>query len=74
MGNPPRDRIEAGVSQNDRELSRAVCAAKIDLLCANYPFYASIAATVSRLTGRITPRSQIIAAISSAGVTSKAGL
>ena len=36
--------------------------------------YASIAAIVSRPTGRITPRSQMIAAISSAGVTSKAGL
>ena len=36
--------------------------------------YASIAAMLSRLTGRITPRSQTIAAISPAGVTSKAGL
>ncbi len=36
--------------------------------------YRTIAAIASLVTGRITPRSQIIAAINSAGVTSKAGL
>ena len=36
--------------------------------------YASMAAIVSRLTGRMMPRSQMMAAIRSAGVTSNAGL
>ena len=35
---------------------------------------ASVSRMVSALTGRMTPRSVMIAAIRSAGVTSKAGL
>ena len=44
-----------------------------DVIVGDY-LYPTISAIAARVTGRITPRSQMIPAIKSAGVTSKAGL
>lgn len=52
--------------------SRSSC--RINKKCRSTLPYPSISATFSAVTGSITPRSQMIALISSAGVTSNAGL